>query len=234
MSFCYTAIKIEGPSRARACRSAPQGFVLQVVELKVRVATDQASSKGVIQADDLVRLSQGDRAAFRRVYVAYAGLVRFVALKHALSREEADEVTQETFLKLHVRSREVRDPARIKAWLVTTVRNLAIDRLRSRQRQAPVADPEVLEAAAETLWPEATTAAREAELALVRELVERIASSPGGETFRRFYVDGCSAKEIAQANGEAISTVTTRLSRMRERFREELRVKIESLRDGAS
>ena len=49
------------------------------------------------------------------------------------------------------------------------------------------------------------------------------------ETLRQFYAEGLSTKEIARRNGEAVSTVTTRLSRLRARFKDEFRRHIENL-----
>lgn len=63
----------------------------------------------------------------------------------------------------------------------------------------------------------------------MRELVEEIAVLPGGADFKAFYVDGRKAKDIAAAHGEAVSTVTTRLSRLRERFRERLNSRLQQL-----
>lgn len=248
MSICYTAIKIQhlgfmGRPKPRDVEPPP---LLRAVrrdwpELAVteRVGTDGSkTSKTVpgvasdcLAADDLQRLRSGDRTAFRRIYDAYAGLLLYVVRRHGLSDEEADEVMQETFLKLHQRANDVRDPARLKAWLVSLARNLAVDRLRSKKRQAQSTSQDVLEEAHIPLWQNDDSAAREAELLLVKELVERLARAPGGETFRLFYVEGHSAKKIAAENGEAISTVTTRLSRLRDRFRTELREHIETLRN---
>ena len=183
-------------------------------------------------ADDLVGLIRGDREAFRRIYNAYAGLLRFVIRRHGLSHEEAEEVMQDTFLKLFERASEIHDGARLKSWLVATARHQTIDRLRAKKRHAKGVEPGVLENAHEPLWQSSESITRESELLLVGKLVDRIAQCPGGETFRLFYVEGLSAKVIATKNGEAISTVTTRLSRLRERFRDELRLHIEALRSG--
>jgi RNA polymerase sigma-70 factor (ECF subfamily) len=184
-----------------------------------------------IGPEDLALLRQGDRGAFRRVYEATVGLVAYVATRAGLAREEADEVIQETFLRLHERAGEIRDAAGLKSWLAVTARNQALDRLRKRARQRTAAAGEDLEAAAVAeLWDRGG-ALRELEVAVVRDLLDEIAREPGGETLRLFYADGLAAKEIAARNGEAVSTVTTRLSRLRAKLGERLRARIEELRE---
>lgn len=184
-----------------------------------------------LSAAEWQRLVAGDRVVFRRVYEAYVGLLRYVAGRLGLRGEEADEVVQESFLRLHQRAGEIKDAAKLKSWLVANVRNQAIDRLRTRKRHATPVGAEELENVGAPLWAAHVDAHQELELGLVRELLERLAGTPGGETLKLFYVDGLSAKEIATRNGEAISTVTTRLSRLREKFGDELRRHVQALRN---
>lgn len=205
--------------------------VVSVVGGRVGVGEPLASGLALTAAE-WRRLVDGDRAVFRRVYEAYVGLLRYVAGRLGLGGEEVDEIVQETFLRLYERAGEVQDASKLKAWLVAATRNQAIDRLRSRRRQAtPAASGDLSDASAQ-LWVPHVDVTRELEIDLVRDLLGRIAGAPGGETFRLFYVEGLSAKEIAARNGEAISTVTTRLSRLRDKFGEELRQHVLALRDG--
>lgn len=179
---------------------------------------------------DLALLKQGDRAAFRRIYTATFGLVAHVAMRTGLAREEADEVIQETFLRLHERHAEIRDAAALKGWLAVTARNLALDRLRKKTRQKTRAAGAGLEVQAVTALWDSGGALRELEVALVRDLLDEIATEPGGETLRLFYAEGLAAKTIAARNGEAVSTVTTRLSRLRAKLSAKLKERIEELR----
>ncbi len=89
--------------------------------------------------DDLALLRQhlaGDPDAFE-VFVRryhrplYAFLVRFTA-SHSL----ADDVFQETFLKVHSAAKTLHDRGNIKSWLFTVAANSARDALRSRTRRA--------------------------------------------------------------------------------------------------
>ncbi len=179
---------------------------------------------------ELARLKAGDQAAFKSYYQTYVGLVHYVATRAGLGRDEAEDVAQETFVRLFQRASEIRDPAKVQAWLTVTAKNLAIDRLRAGNRVKPSGDDAVLDGGGRLWEAREGGEARELELLLVGELLDKLARTPGGETLRQFYAEGMSAKEIAAKNGEAISTVTTRLSRLRTKFKDELRRHIEDLR----
>jgi RNA polymerase sigma-70 factor (ECF subfamily) len=196
---------------------------------KAAGASDRRDAGSDIEVD-LAALRRGDRREFRRVYDAYVGLVAHVATRCGMQKEERDEIVQETFLKLYERGGEVREAKALKAWLAVTARNLALDRIRRRARRRTDAVGADLDALAPAGEDALDSARRELELELVRELLDKIAAAPGGETLKLFYADGLTAKEIAARNGEAISTVTTRLSRLRQRFQAELAAHVEALR----
>lgn len=164
--------------------------------------------------------------AFRKLYDEHAGFVQFVAARAGARGPAVDDVVQETFMKLYQHSATLKDPSKVRAWLATTARHCAIDAARRGRRELGV----------ETLdeHPAPSThdhAAHEADLLLVGDLIAEIATHQGGETFHQFYVEGRSAKDIAALNGEAVSTVTTRLSRLREKFRARFRRRLEELRE---
>ncbi|NIR46823.1 MAG: sigma-70 family RNA polymerase sigma factor, partial [Gemmatimonadetes bacterium] len=49
----------------------------------------------------------------------------------------ADDLTQETFLRVHQRIDDLRDPAALEAWLYRIATNLCYDRFRTREHLAP-------------------------------------------------------------------------------------------------
>jgi RNA polymerase sigma-70 factor (ECF subfamily) len=77
------------------------------------------------------------RAQSRRVYVVAYGILQDVA--------EAEDIVQETFLKVHQMRGGMRDPEKFPAWLLTVARNAARDRLRRRRPQAPPESFDTLE-----------------------------------------------------------------------------------------
>jgi RNA polymerase sigma factor (sigma-70 family) len=84
----------------------------------------------------------------------YDRIARYVA---SMVRDpvEAEELTQETFLRAHRRGDSLRDPGALLPWLYRIATHVCLDRLRQRSRRPPVAelDPDALPSAE----PDATT-----------------------------------------------------------------------------
>ena len=77
----------------------------------------------------------GDEAAFEAVIRAYSRRLYAIAFAVVQDVAEAEDIVQDTFLKLH--QGRTRDAANLPAWLMTVARNAARDRLRRRKPQAP-------------------------------------------------------------------------------------------------
>ena len=137
---------------------------------------------------------------------------------------EADDVAQETFLRLWRTDLPGGDPRRVLAWIYRTSTRLAIDRLRERSK---IAATEVEDAALAQLGSEVPAGAeaiatRRALSALARRL--RPAELEVALLFR---IDGLSQAEIAHVLGMSERTVRRWLRRLEERV---ARVRNELLR----
>ena len=79
----------------------------------------------------LQRTADGDAKAFTELYDRYAALVFSVALKILADWEEASDVLQQVFLKLHSKaSLYSPEKGRPASWLASMTRNQSLDRLR--------------------------------------------------------------------------------------------------------
>jgi RNA polymerase sigma-70 factor, ECF subfamily len=89
----------------------------------------------------LQRIQSGDQDALVELHAQYANLVFSVAFRVLNDQMAAEEVTQDTFLRLWDKSHTY-DPAKGQfiVWLLTITRRLAIDTLRQRARQEPRTD----------------------------------------------------------------------------------------------
>ncbi|EDX83715.1 RNA polymerase sigma factor, sigma-70 family [Synechococcus sp. PCC 7335] len=87
------------------------------------------------QADSALwqALCAGENAALGQLYDRHAGLVYGISLKMLINPQEAEDLTQDVFIKL-VQSKTY-DPARgsLRTFLSVLTRSRALDRLRSRQ-----------------------------------------------------------------------------------------------------
>ncbi len=79
--------------------------------------------------DCFLRLQQGDKDAFARIYHELKQPVFTIASRIVRSKEMAEDITQDIFLKLYVSpiNSSVKNP---RAWVFKMTRNLAIDALR--------------------------------------------------------------------------------------------------------
>jgi len=76
----------------------------------------------------------GDEEAFESLIRAYGRRLYAVAFAVVQDVAEAEDIVQDTFLKLH--QGRTRDAENVPAWLMTVARNAARDRLRRRKPQA--------------------------------------------------------------------------------------------------
>ena len=122
---------------------------------------------------------------------------------------DAEDVTQEVFLRLYRELSRRRVPPNARAWAFRVAHNLAVDRWRTGARTC---DPP--EAAAERADPAADTE----RILIEREAEERLARalswlSPQQRQCLELRAEGLRYREIAQVLGLQISTVRTFIAR---------------------
>src|SRR5918996_1163218 len=98
----------------------------------------------------LAAVAKGDQGAFERLYAATRAKLYGIALRILRRNDLADEVVQETYLKIW-RSAGQFDPALSApiTWMVTIARNRAIDVLRKRGEASLEEEPDAMDVAAE-------------------------------------------------------------------------------------
>ncbi len=86
-----------------------------------------------LQEATLVRAAQsGDRLAFGTLYGEYGRLIHGVLLAH-VSYQDAEDLTQEVFMKALKQLSTLREPAAFSGWLIAIARRTATDFLRNRR-----------------------------------------------------------------------------------------------------
>lgn len=100
------------------------------------VETTDATDRGASAATDrdlVLAARSGDRAAFARLYERFAPMVHAVLLSR-VDPADADDLTQEVFLKALRRLHSLRDPEAVGGWLAALARNRATTLVRWRLR----------------------------------------------------------------------------------------------------
>lgn len=213
----------------------PGGPLLEFFSVANRAATPDPQLDPMdyttLSDDELLpRLQAGDTRAFRCLYDRYYGLILYVARRCGMDGMEAEDILQDTFLKLLQKAGTLRDATAIKSWLISTARNQAMDILRRRQttrskNEALAASTPVDDGLAPASY------VRELEVALVGNLIRQLAAASGDDVLVLFYIEGRSAQQIADLWNAPVSTVTNRLSRARRRFHEFFAGHLQQLRD---
>ncbi|WP_437672530.1 RNA polymerase sigma factor [Sorangium sp. So ce131] len=143
----------------------------------------------------------GDDRAFAAVYRALAPRVQRLLERLSRNPALADDLTQETFLRMFRARAGYRRGEQVLPWAATIARRLFIEHLR-RARHEQLDAPDVVDRAA----PPGTAAAPDEEIAARRmaEAVARVLDGlpvRQGEAFRLVREEGCSLQEVAARLG---------------------------------
>lgn len=179
--------------------------------------------------DQLWRQSRaGDREAFGQIVERYQSLVCSLAYSVCGNLSRSEDLAQETFVTAWQKLGDLREPAKLRAWLCGIVRNLAANAARREQRRGGPA--ESLDLVAEPAATEADPAAQVVSLEEEALLWRSLAGLP--ETYREplvlFYRQGQSVAEVANALELSEEAVKQRLSRGRTMLRQEMTALVES------
>ncbi len=85
----------------------------------------------------MVAYQRGDRQAFDELYARYAKPIYNFLRRSADQPDLAEDLLQETFLKLHAGRHQYRPVAPFRSWIFTLARNVVRDEARQRRRRPP-------------------------------------------------------------------------------------------------
>lgn len=180
----------------------------------------QAESKP--EADDaalVARVKTGDRAAYRELVRRHAPGIQRYASRLVRERAEAEDVTQETFLRLWLRARDYDPVARVTTWLFRIAHNLSIDRLRARGRLEPLESPDA-EAAPDSLAQSTLLEDKQRAQALGAALDALPARQASALSL--VHLHGLSGNEAAEVLGVSAEALESLLSRGRRALKAQL------------
>ena len=117
------------------------------------------------------QLRRGDEKAFDAVYDAFNIPVLTFLLRLSRRRDVAEDLLEETWLRLVTHAHRLRPDTRLAPWLFTVARNLYVSYLRSRQIEDSTT------AGLMTLWPLSIEPSSPFETTAASELERRIESA---------------------------------------------------------
>ena len=154
---------------------------------------------------------RGDRDAFRALFEKYKDSVYSIALRYTGDAAAAQDIAQDTFVKLYSAIGNYRGEANFDAWLYRLVVNSCFDLKRRTRRLAPLLD----EVMALLRTPDLSALDKVLRVEMnerVQSVVQGLAPEHRMVVVLR-YTQGLSYEEIAEILGCAPGTVASRLNR---------------------
>lgn len=182
-------------------------------------------------SDDQQYINQvlnGDTNAFTALVDQYKAMVFSLALKMLKSREEAEEVAQDSFLKAYRSLAKFKGDAKFSTWLYTITYNSCLDRIRKNKREQPVI---VIDDYTEQQIVSLDNSLDGMEAKERRQMIQDcLALLPGEDSFllTLFYFDEQSIKEIAKIMGINTNHVKIKLYRSRKKLTAVLKTHLET------
>lgn len=190
------------------------------------------AAERIRELDDfnLVQLSsRGNSAAFSELYERHATFIHSVALKILADPDEAKDVVQHVFLKLHQKSHLYdASKGRPAAWLSVMARNRALDRLREIKRRYQLGEKFHAESGFPAGAPRGEMDDGMVAYAAHSDAVELLDGALKAlrpeehEVLHLAYFGGCSQLEISTRLSQPLGTVKARIRRGLKKLRQAL------------
>lgn len=161
---------------------------------------------------------KGDEAAQRLLYSRYVGAMFHTVLRLVGNRHDAEDLTQEAFVKVFQRLDSFRGESTLGAWVKRIVVNATLNHLRTANRLRFV------EFDGQTGQPDEATVDEEIWAFDVRRIHEAIGQLPDGcrMVFSLHLLEGYRHQDVAQLLGITESTSKTQYMRAKRLVRERL------------
>jgi len=189
-----------------------------------------ATHAGESETQLVVLAQQGEEAAFFQLYRRFSRSLYSVAYNMLGNHEDADEVLQETFIRVFKHVSRLRSPEAFTAWIYQITVNLCMDyrRVRSRVKTQPLEGDEEHHSyfeLATSKWvrnPHQVLENKE----LLSHISEAIAALPEQQkaVVIMHEVEGMSKKMISEVLKCSLVTVRTNLHHARRKLRKKLQM----------
>ena len=157
------------------------------------------------------RIADGDMDALRTLYDSVRGSVYGFALSIVKNAHDADDVLQETILRVYANAVNYRPQGKPLGWIFTIARNLAMDKVRHNGRTVPTDE--------RSLAVNLHTVADADDRILLRELLATLTDEER-QILILHTVNGIKHREIAAVLGLPLGTVLSKYHRAVKRLKD--------------
>ncbi|RYZ23146.1 MAG: sigma-70 family RNA polymerase sigma factor [Chitinophagaceae bacterium] len=173
--------------------------------------------------DIIHRVLHGDQQAFAGLVERYQSLVFTVVLRYVKTREDAEEVAQDVFVKAYRALADFKGESKFSTWLYTIATTSSLTWLRKKRLDTRSLDEEHTAARAENLGGGigADSIEQKSRVELVNRAL-RLVSPEDAQILTLFYKGEQSLEEIAAVLAIETNAAKVRLHRARTRLREKM------------
>ena len=168
----------------------------------------------------VLRAQAGNRDAFDKLTELFYSRVYGIVMQRLRNTAEADEVTQEVFLRAFRKITQLNDPAAFGGWLCQIASRLSINRAVRRPAER-YCEPVTFELLRESDVGPTTNFLQREDAQQLRSGIDRLGQLDR-QTLLAFYFEGQSLKQMAEVFDSPIGTIKRRLHTARNRLREAL------------
>ncbi len=179
-----------------------------------------------MRSDDVAliqRILAGDENAFATLIEKYQQQVHALAFRKVGDFQTAEDITQETFLRVHQKLATLNDPAKFSGWLYAIVNHLCIAWYRENRSQVQSLEETHIseietDAYSRYVATEHVKATAEVQRDLVKKLLTKLKESDR-EVITLHYFEEMTSSEIGELLGVSENTIKSRLHRARQQLK---------------
>lgn len=180
-------------------------------------------STGPSDSEIISQVLKGDHNAYALLVERYKSYVFTLTLRFTKNREDAEEVSQDIFVKAYRSLADFKGTAKFSTWLYTIVNTTCITFLRKKRLDIKSLDDERTFEVADSQDSgfRANQVEQKSRLNMVNQAIAML-SPDDAEIITLFYKSEQSLEEISQILGVEVNTAKVRLHRARTRLKEKM------------
>ncbi len=178
---------------------------------------------GTTDTDIIGLVLKGDQNAYALLVERYQSFVFTIVLRYVKSREDAEEVAQDIFIKAYRSLADFKGTAKFSTWLYTITTTTCISFLRKKRLDVQSLDNEKVFATADNIdgGMNANQVEQKSRVTMVNEAI-KLLRPDDAQVITLFYKAEQTLEEIAQILGKEPNAVKVQLHRARGRLKEKM------------
>ena len=180
-------------------------------------------STGLNDNELISQVLNGNQQAYAVLVNRYQNYVFTLTLRFTRNREDAEEVSQDIFIKAYKALADFRGASKFSTWLYTIVNTTCISFLRKKKLDIHSLDNEKVFEVADSLdsGMHANQVEQKSKVAMVNNAIKML-NADDAEVITLFYKGEQTLEEIASILGVEANTAKVRLHRARGRLKEKM------------